>query len=96
MDPAFAKSALLQQHFEEVQSQIQKGLELSCLLKPPINYAFERKNAHVFCCVLTSKESEPDSLTAEEESLLSIDDFDEIDKVVSLPDEVLTDAELYE
>lgn len=96
MDPAFAKSALLQQLFEEVQSQIQKGLELSCLLKPPINYAFERKNTQVLCCVLTSEESEPDSLTMDNESLLSITDFEEIDKVVSLPEVVLTDAELYE
>lgn len=92
MDPAFAKSALLQQHFEEVQFQIQKGLELSCLLKPTINDAFKRKNAHVFCCVLTNKESEPDSLTVDNASLLSIDDFNEIEKVVSLPNEVLTDA----
>lgn len=84
MDPDFAKSALLQQHFEEVQSQIQKRLELSCLLKPCINYAFEQKNVQVFCCVLDSKKDEPDSLTAEEESVLSITDFEEIEKVDSL------------
>ena len=76
MDPTFA-SPLLRCKFEEVESQIQKGLEdeMSWFFKGPLKHASEQKREQVFCFLLAS-----------EADVLSESDFEEIEAAFFLPE----------
>jgi len=78
MDPTFA-SSLLRCKFEEVESQIQKGLEndMSWFFKGRLKYASEQKHEQVFCFLLAS-----------EVELLTEADFEEIEAAFPLPEVV--------
>jgi hypothetical protein len=78
MDPTFA-SPLLQCKFEEVESQIQKGLEyeMSWFFKGPLKHVSEQKREQVFCFLLAS-----------EVDVLSEADFEEIEAAFPLPEVV--------
>ena len=78
MDPIFA-SPLLRCKFEEVESQIQKGLEndMSWFFKGRLKYASEQKREQVFCFLLAS-----------EVEVLSEADFEEIEAAFPLPEVV--------
>ena len=78
MDPTFA-SPLLRCKFEEVESQIQKGLEndMSWFFKGPLKHVSEQKREQVFCFLLAS-----------EVDVLSEADFEEIEAAFPLPEVV--------
>ena len=78
MDPTFA-SSLLRCKFEEVETQIQKGLEndMSWFFKGRLKYASEQKREQVFCFLLAS-----------EVDVLSEADFEEIEAAFPLPEVV--------
>jgi hypothetical protein len=78
MDPTFA-SSLLRCKFEEVESQIQKGLEyeMSWFFKGPLKHVSEQKREQVFCFLLAS-----------EVDVLSEADFEEIEAAFPLPEVV--------